>query len=51
MGEKSRPGWNIEFCMKNCANERVKCDECIRFSYYLPIEEEQDAEVKTSDRE
>ena len=32
MGAKSRGGWNLNLCLKECENRGEKCADCFRFS-------------------
>lgn len=32
MGEKSRGGWSIKACIKECENRGVLCEECFNYS-------------------
>ena len=39
MGPKSRGNWLVEWCIKECANKNVACKDCIRFSLFIPLED------------
>ena len=34
MGFKSRSGWNIPVCLRDCRNRDIDCDECFGFSKF-----------------
>lgn len=38
------PGYKfqISLCLKKCSNRDKKCDDCIRFSEYVPKEEKEE---------
>ena len=36
MGCKSRGNWLMNFCIRECVNKGIKCDDCVSFSCYLP---------------
>jgi len=39
VGMKSRGGWQLGMCLRDCKNMDKKCDSCIRFSEYEAINE------------
>lgn len=45
MGHKSRGNFK-GICVRRCANRALRCDECLRFSCYVPREEKKDVKVK-----
>ena len=36
MGYKSRGGWSIPVCLRDCRNRDIDCDECFGFSCFSP---------------
>ena len=34
MGYKSRGGWSIPVCLKDCRNRDIDCEECFGFSKF-----------------
>jgi len=35
MGFKSRGGWSIPVCLKDCHNRDIDCEECFSFSKFV----------------
>jgi len=35
MGYKSRGNFQVNCCLRKCANREVLCDECVRWSKYV----------------
>jgi hypothetical protein len=36
MGYKSRGGWSIPVCLRDCCNRDIDCEECFKFSCFEP---------------
>lgn len=36
MGYKSRSGWSIPVCLRDCRNRDIDCEECFSFSKFSP---------------
>ena len=36
MGYKSRGGWSIPVCLRDCRNRDIDCEECFCFSCFSP---------------
>jgi len=36
---KHRDNWATGLCLKQCANRDNKCEACLRFSEYVPVED------------
>ena len=36
MGHKSRGGWSIPVCLKDCKWRDIDCEECLHFSKFEP---------------
>ena len=36
MGFKSRGGWSIPVCLRDCRNRDIDCEECFGFSMFSP---------------
>jgi hypothetical protein len=35
MGYKSRSGWSIPVCLRDCRNRDIDCEECFGFSKFV----------------
>ena len=40
MGYKSRGGWSIPVCLRDCRNRDIDCEECFGFSRFSPNKED-----------
>ena len=40
MGYKSRGGWSIPVCLRDCRNRDIDCEECFKFSCFEPNKED-----------
>lgn len=36
MGHKTRSNYKLGACLKECSNRGEQCEDCIRFSEYIP---------------
>lgn len=50
MGAKSRGGWMMGMCLKECCNRGEKCEDCLRFSNYKPINKDKQRENQSETR-